>query len=92
MNKLQLSLSKNKTIINNKSYSKYYFIHRMRMLRTTIEEKYELIRKLSFITENYAINPWQYIKEYIKKGRYFNQTQKKTDGFSEVTTSCVAML
>lgn len=39
----------------------------MRMLRTTIEEKYELIRKLSFITENYAINPWQYIKEYIYK-------------------------
>lgn len=53
----------------------------MRMLRTTIEEKYELIRKLSFITENYAINPWQYIKEYIKKGRYFNQTQKKNRWF-----------
>lgn len=65
----------------------------MRMLRTTIEEKYELIRKLSFITENYAINPWQYIKEYIKKGKIFQpKPEKKTDGFSEVTTSCVAML
>lgn len=49
----------------------------MRMRRTTIEEKYELIRKLSFITENYSINPWQYIKEYIKKGKIFQPNPEK---------------
>lgn len=55
----------------------------MRMLRTTIEEKYELIRKLSFITENYAINPWQYIKEYIKREDISTKPRKKKQMVSQ---------